>query len=110
MLHVMSVTVLHALQALTECGVCVFVGVCACTCLVTQSCLTLYDPMDYSLPGSTVHKILQARMLEGFHSFLQGIFPTQGLNLGLLHCRQNLYHMSQECVWDTTVENSGFMS
>ena len=27
----------------------------------------------------------------GFHSLLQGIFLTQGLNLGLLHCRQTLY-------------------
>ena len=32
--------------------------------LVTQSCLTLCDPMDYSLPGSSVHRILQARILE----------------------------------------------
>ena len=30
----------------------------------------------------------------GFHSLLQGIFPTQRLNLGLLHCRQILYHLS----------------
>ena len=29
-----------------------------------QSCLTLCDPMDYSLPGSSVHGILQARILE----------------------------------------------
>ena len=29
-----------------------------------QSCLTLYDPMDCSLPGSSVHGILQARILE----------------------------------------------
>ena len=29
-----------------------------------QSCLTLCDPMDYSLLGSSVHVILQARMLE----------------------------------------------
>ena len=28
----------------------------------------------------------------GFHALLQGIFPTQGLNPGLLHCRQILYH------------------
>ena len=34
--------------------------------LVTQSCLTLYDPMDCSLPGSSVHGILQARILECF--------------------------------------------
>ena len=31
---------------------------------VTQSCLTLCDPMDYSLPGSSVHDIPQARILE----------------------------------------------
>ena len=30
-----------------------------------QSCLTLCDPMDCSLPGSSVHEILQARILEG---------------------------------------------
>ena len=30
------------------------------------------------------------------HSLLQGIFPTQGLNLGLLHCRQILYHLSYQ--------------
>ena len=30
-----------------------------------QSCLTLCDPMDCSLPGSSVHGILQARVLEG---------------------------------------------
>ena len=31
---------------------------------VTESCLTLCDPMNCSLPGSSVHGILQARMLE----------------------------------------------
>ena len=31
---------------------------------VTQSCLTLCDPMDYSLPSSSIHGILQARVLE----------------------------------------------
>ena len=31
---------------------------------VTQSCLSLSDPMDYSLPGSSVHGIFQARVLE----------------------------------------------
>ena len=33
--------------------------------MVAQSCLTLCDPMDYSLPGSSVRGILQARVLEG---------------------------------------------
>ena len=36
---------------------------CVCV-LVTQSCLTLCDPVDCSPPGSSVHGILQARVLE----------------------------------------------
>ena len=32
----------------------------------------------------------------GCHLLPQGIFPTQGLNLGLLHCRQILYHLSHQ--------------
>ena len=32
--------------------------------LVTQSCPTLFNPMDCSPPGSSVHRILQARILE----------------------------------------------
>ena len=42
----------------------------------------------YVLPGSSVQGILQARILEGVAiSFSRGIFSTQGLNVGLLHCR-----------------------
>ena len=43
------------------------VCVCVCMCvyvLAAQSCLILCDPTDYSLPGSSVHGILQARVLE----------------------------------------------
>ena len=66
-------------------------------CEVTQSCLTLCDPMDHSLPGSSVHGIFQARLLEwAAISLLRGIFPTQGSNPGLLHCRQTLYHLSHQ--------------
>ena len=64
--------------------------------LVSQSCLTLCDPMDCSPPGSSVHGILQARILESCHSLLQGIFLTQGSNPGLLHCRQILYPLSHQ--------------
>ena len=35
-----------------------------CTATLLQSCPTLYDPIDWSLPGSSVHEILQARILE----------------------------------------------
>ena len=56
---------------------------------VTQSCLTLCNPMGAcSPPGSSVHGTFQARV--GCHFLLQGIFPTQGSNPGLLHCRQTL--------------------
>ena len=62
-----------------------------------QSCPTLCNPVDCSLPGSSVHGILQARILEwvaGSCSLLQGIFLTWGSNPGLLDCRQILYHLS----------------
>ena len=56
--------------------------------LVTQSYLTLCDPMDCSLPDSTVHGDSPGKNTGvGFHALLQGIFPIQGLNPGLLHCR-----------------------
>ena len=57
-----------------------------------QSCLTLCDPMDYSLPGSSVHGILQNTGI-GCYALLQGIFQAQVLNLHLclLHW-QVLYH------------------
>ena len=51
---------------------------------VFQSCLTLYDPMDYSPPGSSVHETLQVRILGkkekkntgvGCYFLLKGIFP-----------------------------------
>ena len=49
-----------------------------------QLCPTLCNSIDYSLPGSSVHGILQARTGVGNHSLLQGIFLTQGYNLCLL--------------------------
>ena len=50
-----------------------------------QSCPTLCDPMDWSLSGSLVHGIFQARMLEQVAiSSTRGIFMTQGLNPSLL--------------------------
>ena len=48
------------------------------------SCIQHCDPMDCSPPGSSVHGILQARMME-WVALLQGVFPTQGLNPHLLH-------------------------
>ena len=56
--------------------------------LVTKSCLTLWDPMDSSPPGSSVHgNSLGKNTGVGCHFLLQGIFLAQGLNPCLLHCR-----------------------
>ena len=57
-----------------------------CYSLVAKSCLTLCDPMDGNPPGSSVHGILQARILEwAAISSSRGIFPTRGSNLCLLY-------------------------
>ena len=65
--------------------------------LVTQSCLTLCNPMNYSLPGSSVHEDSPGKNTGvGCLALLQGIFPTQGSNPGLLHCRRILYHLSHQ--------------
>ena len=51
-----------------------------------QSCLTLCDPADCSPPGSSIHGILQARILEWVSvTSSRGSSPTQGSNPSLLH-------------------------
>ena len=47
--------------------------------LVTQSSLTLFDPMDCSLPGSSVDGIFQARMLEWVAFPSPGDLPNPGI-------------------------------
>ena len=63
-----------------------FLVLATCTCVssVAQSCPALCGLMDSNPPGSSVHGILQARILEwGAISSSRGIFLTQGLNLYL---------------------------
>ena len=80
--------------------ICLSMHACTLNAQSFQSCLTLCDSMDCSLPGSSVHGLLQEEYWRGLpNPLLQGIFPTQGLNprlLHLLHCRQILSH------WATT--------
>ena len=61
-----------------------------------QSSLTLCDPMDYSRPGSSVHGILQARILEwvAMPSSRKSAQPRDWNHLSYLSCigRQVLYH------------------
>ena len=42
----------------------IFLNITMCVCSVPSACLTLLDPIDRSLPGSSVHGILQARILS----------------------------------------------
>ena len=68
---------------------------CAVLGLVAQSCLTLWDPMDYIPPGSSVHGILQARILE-WVAMPSSKGSSQLSNPGLLHCRWILYQLSYQ--------------
>ena len=84
---------------------------------VSQLCPTLSDPMDCSLPGSSVHGIFQAIILEWIaisfskessrprdrtrvSHIVDRRFTicdlSQKANPGLLHCRQTLYDLSHE--------------
>ena len=85
--------------------VCVCAPVCTCVCwghacvcvLISQSCLTLCNPLDCSLPGSSVRGDSPGKNTGvGCHVLLQGIFPTQVPNPGLLHCKWILYHLSHQ--------------
>ena len=57
-------------------------------CLPAQSRLTLWPPWAVTLETGV-----------GCHALLQGIFPIEGSNPGLLHCRQILYHLSLQGIY-----------
>ena len=61
------------------------VCVCVCVCAESLSCVpTLCDPMDYSPPGSSVHGILQARILEWVAMPSSRDLPDPGMELSSL--------------------------
>ena len=61
---------------------CIYMCVCVCVCvLAAQLCLTLFNPMDCSPSGSSLHGDSPGKNAGvGCHALLQGIFPTQRLN------------------------------
>ena len=66
-----------------------------CLLLTAQLCLILCNSVDCSPPGSSVHGILQARILEWVAiPFSRG--SSRPRDLGLLHCRQVLYRLSHQ--------------
>ena len=79
--------------------------------LAARLCLTLCNPMDCSPPGSSVHGVLQVRILEwGAMACSRGSSQTQGSNPGLPHCRRILYHLSHQGspkVLNTTTVGTG---
>ena len=85
----------------------------------TCMCATLCDSMDCSPPGSSIHGILQARILEWIAiSFSWGSFPTQGSNpslLCLLHRQESSLSpvppgkpSSKASIFSLTLSLSGF--
>ena len=65
-----------------------FFHMCLCV-LVAQSCLTLWDSMNCSLPGSSVHGILQARILEWVTILFSREFPNPVIESGSLALQVN---------------------
>ena len=61
---------------------------CRNLCTLIYGHLPARLPCPWNSPGKNTG--------VGCHSLLQGIFPTQGLNLGLLHCRQILYCLNHQ--------------
>ena len=66
--------------------------------LVTQLCLTLRPQELQPAKLLCAWKSPGKNTGAGSHSLLQGIFPTQQLNQGLLCCRLILYHLSRICL------------
>ena len=76
-----------------------FIIIYVCLCATSlRSHRILCGPLDglqptrFLCPWDFSDKITEV----GFHALLQGIFPNQGLNPGLLYCRQILYHLSHQ--------------
>ena len=62
-----------------------------------MSCVQLFlDPIECSLPGSFVHGISRQEYWSGLSFLLEGTFPTQGLNLHLLHWQASSLSLSHQ--------------
>ena len=69
----------------------------SCAGLSRSVISTLGNPMDCSPPGSSAHGDSPGKNKGvGCHALFQGIFPTQGSNPCLLHCRQVVYCLSHQ--------------
>ena len=89
----------------TQHGSPAFLSLCVCVCLcvcVLLTCIQLFaTPWTVACQtplstGFSRQEYLSVYTGVGSLSLLQGTFPTQGSNTGLLHCRQILYHLSRQ--------------
>ena len=80
---------------------------------VAQSCLTLSDPMDCSLPGSSVHRIFQARILEWGAIAFSECFHENSLKgiawLGGWEHVQVSFHLSYHCLTPLKIVRNYFI-
>ena len=68
---------LHGRPTVSSQGPCV--RACSFACVHAQLYPTLFSPIVYSLPGSSVQGFSRQEYCRGCHALLQGIFPTQGI-------------------------------
>ena len=71
-----------------------------CACSAAKLCPALCNPEDYSPPGSSVHRISRARILE----WVAISFPTEGLKPGLLHWQVDSLLLSHQGSGDSEAE------
>ena len=64
--------------------------------LIAQLCMSHCDPMDCRQTGSSVHWLLQARILEWVAILFSGDLSDPVIKLSLLHCRWILYRLSHQ--------------
>ena len=85
--------------------------VCVCACMLSHfSCVWLCDPMDHSLPGSSAHGILQARILGwvAISSSRRSSWPRGQTGVSYVSCigRWILYLLVPPGKWDLYVESA----
>ena len=93
-----------------SCSKCVFVWVYACACSVAKSYPTLCDPMDCSPPGSSVHGLFQARVLEWGAIAFSHIFRKKEKEGYKWRTKQSLIQQQKpfRSHWAVTKESGGF--
>ena len=82
--------------------------------LVAQLCPILCNPLDSKSPGSSVHGILQARILECVAILFSRGSSDPGIEQGLLHCRQIFFTacevLIKQQIWTLTPKLQGLSS